>query len=228
MGQLSRKDNFLLEMYKEQFKHIDRHINLSWQSVGVVATLGALAVATYRFGVPAIISSILGIFICCWSIAKLYDATHWYERHIHIISNIENHFLEQGDDKAIHFYFVTIRTQANTLEWIELQKISLYGLWVLSILFYVFYSWPHGVSSLKHSFCFCVLLLFSGGLFSLLTCYKKHNLIAIDCLRKESPGIDFSKKDQYRKQKEDVSLEHSLFCQCIIKLNKWVRDLLFY
>lgn len=186
MGQLSRKDNFLLEMYKEQFKHIDRHINLSWQSVGVIATLGALAVATYRFGVPAIISSILGIFICCWSIAKLYDAAHWYERHIHIISNIENHFLEKGDEKAIHFYFVAIRTKVNTLEWIELQKISLYGLWILSILFYLFYSWRHVDSFLECSFGFGFLFLFSLGLFSLLKCYKKHNLIALDYLKKRS------------------------------------------
>ncbi len=206
-----RKDTFLLEMYKEQFKHIDRHINLSWQSVGIIIIIGGLIVGTYKFDVPIIISSILMIMIISWNIAKLYDSNHWYERHIHIVSNIENHFLDKCDSINIHPYFSKIRGPKDNLEWIVIQKIGLYCTWIFAILFYIFGSKAHESNNVSYNFDIGLLLLsfVSILLLLILSCYNQHNKIAINKLRDESPG----KNRESQKDKE--LYKYSNMCKCL-------------
>jgi len=87
-----RRDDFLLEMYRQTSSHLNRHILLSWQSVGVVA--GALAVFILgdklELKPDARLDFVIGVVavLCAWSIAHVFDANNWFERNLHIITNI--------------------------------------------------------------------------------------------------------------------------------------------
>lgn len=220
-----RKDTFLLEMYKEQFKHIDRHVNLSWQSISIIFIFGVLSTATYRFGLDPFITSILTILATSWNFARLYDSNHWYERHIHIVSNIECHFLKKSDEKDIHCYFKEVRNSSNSLEWITLQKVGLSVIWVLSILFYVITVNSHSKILKELNFVFSfgefiIITLVSVFLIFLLDCYKKHNDIEINRLRQKSPGKGRVFDDKNARNKLEIHCNIKIICVKIKQFKK--------
>jgi hypothetical protein len=139
------RSEFLLEMYRQTSSHLNRHILLSWQSIGVVG--GALAVfvlgdknemmADARLDFAVAIVTLL----CGWSIAHVYDANNWFERNLHIITNIERQFLTHQDAKDIHPYFLSHRGERSKKRLVGHLRIQLAMAISLSIilLLYHFY-----------------------------------------------------------------------------------------
>lgn len=149
-----RREEFLLEMYRQCSNHLDRHILVTWQSVGVLA--GALAVfvlgdkldpnTDVRF------DFVIGIVVllCAWLFAHVYDASNWFDRNLHIITNIERQFLKPSDSREIHYYFLAHRPQRDSsnkkpdvvspklLKLFQIQLIMAAALWIL-VLAYHFY-----------------------------------------------------------------------------------------
>jgi hypothetical protein len=136
---LVRRDKFLIEMYKECSSHLNRHILISWQSVGVVA--GALAVFVLGDKVDpkldARVDYIIGIVVllCGWLCAHLYDANNWFNRNLLMIANIERQFLRPSDSLEIHFYFTRHRS-AKLLKHFRIQWLMTVSLWILLLLYH--------------------------------------------------------------------------------------------
>ena len=198
------KKEFLLAMYKELFNNVDRHISLSWQSVSVIASFLAAIMLTERFGVPSIITVSVIIIIAGWTIARLIDAEHWYDRNIHIISNIEKLFLseDEKDDKNIHFYFKKNRTRDNRLESVTIQIYGTTLIWLLAIV-YSMWRVPKNIEDnmviFNTSNIYCesyFLIIISGIVAIILSIYKHHTIRALEKLRKNSPGLNCEYEDK--------------------------------
>jgi hypothetical protein len=185
---------FLLEMYRQTSSHLNRHILLSWQSIGVVG--GALAVFVLgdklELKADVRLDFAIGVVVllCAWSIAHVFDANNWFERNLHIITNIERQFLNSSDLREIHFYFDKHRRD-RTEKWLikhfEIQLLMTVGLWVILIAYHVYQRvWiapkvqlvamtPYVVSILCAIFCYC---------------FAKGRKADYEVLRKASPGRD--------------------------------------
>lgn len=149
-----RRDDFLLEMYRQTSSHLNRHILVTWQSVGVVAGALAVFVLGDKFDLRADLrlDFVIGIVVllCAWSCAHLFDANNWFDRNLHIITNIERQFLVPTDSAEIHYYFASHRndradesegSSSSVPKMITHLKIQLRmatTLWVL-VLLYHFY-----------------------------------------------------------------------------------------
>jgi hypothetical protein len=126
-----RRDEFLLEMYKELLGDINRHILVVWQSVGVL--IGALALFSLveKDVVPLDIAASVIVLLGGWLLGHLQDAAYWYNRNLVIIANIERQFLKQADLKNIHYYFGAHRPDNRPIAHLRIQQhlaMSLIGL----------------------------------------------------------------------------------------------------
>ncbi len=191
----SERKDFLIAMYKELFNNVDRHISLSWQSISIIASFLATIMLTEKFEVPSVITVFFLIVVIAWTMARLIDAEHWYDRNIHIISNIEKQFLIRPEDsEEIHFYFTKNRTIKSRLESVTIQRYATTFIWFLAI-FYSIWRVPENVE--KNMIVFgqnnlhfepYIIIIFSIVLVFLLSYYKYHNTCAIEVLREKSPG----------------------------------------
>jgi hypothetical protein len=141
-----RRDAFLLEMYRQMSTHLNRHILLSWQSVGVVA--GALVVFILSDEVEARsdarLDFVVGVvaLLCAWCIAHVFDANNWFERNLHIITNIERQFLNAADSREIHYFFTSHRGERSKRRWLiehlRIQMLMAAVLWTLLLAFHFY------------------------------------------------------------------------------------------
>jgi hypothetical protein len=106
---------FLLEMYRQMFADINRHMTVVWQSVSVLIGAFALFALVEKAIVPADVATSLIVLLCAWLIAHMLDAAYWYNRNLVIIANIERQFLLTSDKHDIQFYFVKHRTDRNKM-----------------------------------------------------------------------------------------------------------------
>jgi hypothetical protein len=99
-----RRDELLIKMYDQLWNSINSHILVVWQSIGTV--FGAFAILSLveksLISVHLAAAAILGL--CLWLIANVYDASHWYNRNLAMIRNIEVDFLSAQDTRLISFY----------------------------------------------------------------------------------------------------------------------------
>jgi len=103
-SKLSRRDVFLLEMYKQCSAHLGRHVTAMWQCFAVLAAFAAtlrLDVRDESFDYAIALS----LLLCFWLIASNLDASAWFNRNITIITNIERLFLETADANLVHPFF---------------------------------------------------------------------------------------------------------------------------
>jgi hypothetical protein len=100
-----RRDDFLLEMYRQTSMHLGRHVTGVWQCVGVVGA-AFVTLALDRDKPLNDYACALVILLCAWLIATTLDASNWFNRNIAIIRNIERLFLLPRDAKLVHPYFM--------------------------------------------------------------------------------------------------------------------------
>jgi hypothetical protein len=130
---------FLLEMYREMFADINRHITVVWQSVGVVIGAFALFSLSEKQIMPLDIAISLIVMLCGWLYAHMLDAGYWYNRNLVIIANIERQFLLGSDQKDIQFYFGKHRSDGNKMiSHLRIQASLGIGVGILVILFHFF------------------------------------------------------------------------------------------
>lgn len=106
---------FLLEMYRQMFADIDRHMTVVWQSVSVLIGAFALFALVEKNIVPLDVAISLIILLCAWLISHMLNAAYWYNRNLVIIANIERQFLDNSDKHDILFYFVKHRSDKNKM-----------------------------------------------------------------------------------------------------------------
>ena len=117
MGSSAMDDRkiFLLEMYRQMFADINRHMTVVWQSVSVVIGAFAIFALVEKAIIPLDIASSLIIMLCAWLYAHMLDAGYWYNRNLVIIANIERQFLVESDLKDIQYYFGAHRSKKNKM-----------------------------------------------------------------------------------------------------------------
>ncbi len=141
----SPRDGFLLEMYRQMSNHLNRHILLSWQSIGVVG--GALAVFVLgdkldlNGDVRLDFAIAIVILLSAWSIAHVFDANNWFERNLHIITNIERQFLKPSDKEEIHYFFTThrdARSEKSLIKHLQIQFAMAGSLWAILVAYHLY------------------------------------------------------------------------------------------
>lgn len=133
-----RRDEFLLEMYKQVSNHLNRHILGNWQFIGVLAGAVGFLTLTDKGILSLDFASAIVIAICAWLIANTLDASNWFNRNINIISNIERQFLNRDDLKEIHPYFDSHRPSGSIISFFKIQ-LALGVAIAFLILLYHFY-----------------------------------------------------------------------------------------
>lgn len=99
------RNEFLINMYNQMWNNINRHINVVWQPIALlVASLGLLSFAEKEF-INLDLAITLIVLFNGWFIAHVYDSSTWYNRNLVILTNIEKQFLNDQDEKEIHYYF---------------------------------------------------------------------------------------------------------------------------
>jgi len=109
MSDLSKRETFLLAMYKQMWDNIERHIMVVWQSVGVLGGAFAVSALVEKKLLSLDWAVTVVVLVAAWQVAHTIDAGYWYNRNLAIISNIERQFLEATDTANIHPYFAERR-----------------------------------------------------------------------------------------------------------------------
>ena len=128
---------FLMEMYRQMFADINRHMTVVWQSISVV--VGAFAVFALVEGdiLPIDLAVALVLMLCAWLYAHMLDAAYWYNRNLAIISNIERQFLRTSDLAEIQYYFGAHRSKSNRMiTHLRIQSALGIGIALLMLLFH--------------------------------------------------------------------------------------------
>ena len=137
MGSSAMDDRktFLLEMYRQMFADINRHMTVVWQSVSVVIGAFAIFALVEKAIIPLDIASSLIVMLCAWLYAHMLDAGYWYNRNLVIIANIEKQFLLESDLTDIQYYFGAHRSKKNKMiSQLRIQAFLGVGIAVLVVL----------------------------------------------------------------------------------------------
>lgn len=118
-------------MYGQLMNDINRHIVVVWQSVGVLFGAFAVFALVEKKLISQDIATSLIVLLCGWVIAHVYDASHWYNRNLVIIANIERQFLKVSDLREIHYYFGRHRKTGAIINHLEIQMYLAIGVALL-------------------------------------------------------------------------------------------------
>lgn len=143
---------FLLEMYRQMFADINRHMTVVWQSVSVVIGAFAVFALVEKAIIPLDIASSLVVMLCAWLYAHMLDAGYWYNRNLVIIANIEKQFLIESDLRDIQYYFGAHRSKKNKMiSQLRIQAFLGIGIAALVILsHFIDRVWPGIGSDMSH------------------------------------------------------------------------------
>jgi hypothetical protein len=99
-----KREEFLLELYRQTSGHMGRHISGVWQCVGVV---GAALIVFAQDKSTSLndYSCTLVVLLCGWLAATTLDASNWFNRNLRIITNLERLFLTSRDLTLVHYFF---------------------------------------------------------------------------------------------------------------------------
>jgi hypothetical protein len=140
---IDRRDEFLLEMYKQMFNDINRHIMVVWQSVGVLVGAFAIFALVEKNILSADLASAVIVLLCGWLYAHLVDSAYWYNRNLAIIANIERQFLKESDLREIHYYFGKHRPNNKMITHLRIQQTLGIGLGGLVLVYHFMVRiWP--------------------------------------------------------------------------------------
>src|SRR5258706_3950554 len=132
-----RRDEFLIEVYRQMLNDINRHILVVWQSVGVLVSAFAFLSLVEKNVVSRDIATGLIVMLCGCVYGHLADAAYWYNRNLVIIANIERQLLKQSDLADIHYYFGAHRKTNEPITHLRMQQHLAIGLGGLVVLWHL-------------------------------------------------------------------------------------------
>lgn len=103
--QRQQRKAFLIEMYKQLFANINRHILVVWQGVAVLAGAVALFALVEKAFLSFDLACSFFVLLLGWFVAHVLDASTWFNRNLAIMTNVERDFLRDEDLTLIHYYF---------------------------------------------------------------------------------------------------------------------------
>jgi hypothetical protein len=133
---LDRRDEFLIAMYNQLWQNINRHIMILWEGVGILVAVLAVYGLVEKNVLPPPIAASVAIGAAAWVVAHTYDSSHWYNRNLLMITNIERQFLRRGDLKEIHYFFEKHRSTGEMIMFLRIQWTLAAGTAALVLAFY--------------------------------------------------------------------------------------------
>jgi hypothetical protein len=112
---MNNRQEFLIEMYRQMFADINRHMTVVWQAVSVVVGAFAILALVEKQIIPIDVAVSLIVILCTWLYAHMLDGGYWYNRNLAIISNIERQFLVTADLTEIQYYWGKHRSRKNRM-----------------------------------------------------------------------------------------------------------------
>lgn len=137
-----KRDEFLLETYRQTSTHLGRHVSGIWQCVGVV---GAALIVFAQEKDKALndYSCALVVLLCGWLAATTLDASNWFNRNLAIITNVERLFLTSDDLTLVHPFFAKHRLAGKHAEHFSIQLWLSGAVWTLVLVYHFFERvWP--------------------------------------------------------------------------------------
>jgi hypothetical protein len=169
---MDSREQFLLAMYSEAWRNVERHILVVWQTAGVVGATLAVFVIVEKKVIPS-------------DIAHIVDAQFWFARNLHIITNIERQFLKPSDISEIHPYFAPRSTAAaaSTLDHLQIQKWLARALFICLLVL-------HGIVTFREGWSSTSILPFLAAIGSIVAIghFKAVRSLKQRRLEEESPG----------------------------------------
>lgn len=135
---MEKRDEFLIKIYEQMFKDIDRHHKILWQIIGVLIGSFAFIALAEKGIIPIDIAVSVVILLALWVLAHVYDSNYWYNRNLVIISNIERQFLLKSDLKDIHYYFGEHRDKNAIQTSLKIQIYLAWGIIGVFLLYHFF------------------------------------------------------------------------------------------
>ena len=96
-ARLSKRDEFLLHLYDNLWRSIDRVESGVWQFVALWAIVVGLVVGVTEARISPTVASILSLVLAFWGINVALNAAKWFNRNRLFVVNIEKQFLLQSD-----------------------------------------------------------------------------------------------------------------------------------
>ena len=218
---MDRRDEFLLEMYRQMFNDINRHITVAWQSAGVVLSAFAVFAFVEKNIISADIATTIVVLCCGWLSLHLLDSGYWYNRNLVIIANIERQFLVRSDLKDIHYYFGGHRTNNKMIGHIRIQAFLLFALSGLIILYHVFTRVVPGLRSPWSSFDPVRTLPYVAAVAATIygMSFRAGRIRSYNEFVRKSPGIEV------RREQPALSPRRNLLFRLLGRLlGPWIED----
>jgi hypothetical protein len=195
-GVVSRRDQFLIAMYKEMWGNINRHILVVWQSVGLVAGTFTLFALVASKAIPLDLACTVVAGATAWLLAHLVDANYWYSRNLAIIVNIERQFLTAQDLHLIHPYFKDHRPHS-VLDHLSIQGFLGIGVWAAVMVYHFFLRVLPGIGAPWSTFDATRSAPYCTSAISMILLWKFVNKQRdhYDCFLKDAPGAPVRPED---------------------------------
>lgn len=189
---MDRRDEFLLEMYRQMFNDINRHITVAWQSAGVVLSAFAVFALVENNIISADIATTIVVLCCGWLSLHLVDSGYWYNRNLVIIANIERQFLVRSDLRDIHSYFGKHRPNNKMIGHIRIQSFLLFTLSGVVLLYHLFTRVVPGLGSPWSSFDPVRALPYTAAAAAIIygVRFRASRIESYNEFVRESPGIE--------------------------------------
>jgi hypothetical protein len=182
---MDSREQFLLAMYSEAWRNVERHILVVWQTAGVVGATLAVFVIVEKKVIPSDIALTMEFVVVGWLYAHIVDAQFWFARNLHIITNIERQFLKPSDISEIHPYFAPRSTAAaaSTLDHLQIQKWLARALFICLLVL-------HGIVTFREGWSSTSILPFLAAIGSIVAIghFKAVRSLKQRRLEEESPG----------------------------------------
>lgn len=189
---MDARQTFLMEMYRQMFADINRHMTVVWQSVSVLIGAFALFALVEKSVLPLDVAASLIILLCAWLTLHMLDASYWYNRNLVIIANIERQFLNNSDKHDIQFYFVKHRSSKNKMiTHLKIQSSLGIAIAILVLLFHFSQRVYENISLNPSNFEFSRSIPYIFFVASAIYCYRlrEKGRRAYQNFLENSPGI---------------------------------------
>lgn len=125
-------------MYEQMWNNITRHIGVTWQSIAaLVAAFALLGLDEKRVWIPTDFVATLVLLASLWQLAHVLDASHWFNRNLVIIANIERQFLSKEDLRLIHPHFKKHREANEMITHFRLHGVFGIAVAVIVLLYHL-------------------------------------------------------------------------------------------
>lgn len=147
---VSRRDEFLLRLYDNLWRSIERIESGTWQSLALYAIVAGLMIGEARQFISQSEAAIFGMIVSFWGMNVAINAEKWYSRNLLFVVNIEKQFLDKDDfgpdaGRILPPSYHERKPQHNTLNIIHFIAFLAVTVWSIYVVWPNFTGLPIGI-----------------------------------------------------------------------------------